>query len=122
MIDIESDSEPGDYDFFEKYDEHGDALQTRPKYLGKQEKYPFDIPEASGKINPGMLKSIDASQIGRETDWVKCKLQMQAQINNPARHSQMVNEMITQTQKEIKEANDKATVEYVASSVQQRLH
>lgn len=99
MIDIESDSEPGDYDFFEKYDEQGDAIENRPKYLGNNHKYPFDIPEAQGKIKPAMLKTLDAKDLGEDTEWVRAKLEMQRTLNNPAKHSQEVNNMITISQR-----------------------
>lgn len=53
MIDIESDSEPGDYDFFEKYDEHGEAIEKKPKYLPKGAEYPFNLKESGNKLYPG---------------------------------------------------------------------
>lgn len=41
MLDPDSDTEPAEYDFFDKYDEEGNRIDMPPSYLPKQTAYPF---------------------------------------------------------------------------------
>lgn len=41
MLDPDSDTEPAEYDFFDKYDENGDRIEVPPSYLPQGTAYPF---------------------------------------------------------------------------------
>lgn len=95
MIDIESDSEPGDYDFFDKYDEEGDIIVKQPKNIGVAARYPFTLKAAERKTDIGCLKTLDVNHVGKETEWLRAKLEMAKSLQSPAKHSAEINAMIT---------------------------
>lgn len=98
MVDPESDSEPGDYDFFEKYGEKGERLTQKPLYLGVTAKYPFTIDSAEVKIKPALAHTVDIGKVGMSTDWIRARLDMVRSLNSPANHSAHINQLITESE------------------------
>jgi len=95
MIDIESDSEPGDYDFFDKYDEDGEVIVSKPRNVSNNAAYPFNLQDAKGKVDYGQPKTLQLTQVAEETEWVRAKLEMAKSLQSPAKHSSEINQMIT---------------------------
>lgn len=95
MIDIESDSEPGDYDFFDKYDEEGNIIIIKPRNVSNNQQYPFTLKAAEGKVDYGNVKTMKLTQVAEETEWVRAKLEMAKSLQSPAKHSREINQMIT---------------------------
>lgn len=71
MLDPDSDTEPAEYDFFDKYDEDGNLINDRPTYLPKNAAYPF------GTGRPGvepMATTINLEMITQSVDYMREKI------------------------------------------------
>lgn len=68
MLDPDSDTEPAEYDFFDKYDEDGNLINTRPTYLPKNAAYPFGIGKPG--VEP-MATTINLEMITQSVDYMR---------------------------------------------------
>ena len=68
MLDPDSDTEPAEYDFFDKYDEEGAKIEERPGYLPPSKPYPFGT-GASG-VEP-MPTTVNLDFVAESVDYMR---------------------------------------------------
>lgn len=85
-----------------RYDEQGDAIIKPPKYLANNAEYPFNLKDSGNKIYPGKVTTMGIADIGKSTEWVRARLEMQQSLNSPAKFSAQINIMVTEAQDQLR--------------------
>ena len=70
MLDPDSDTEPADYDFFDKYDENGNRIEEKPGYLPADRAYPFGTGKGNSGVEP-MMSTVNLEFVAQSVDYMR---------------------------------------------------